>query len=134
MAKKDHNKASFIGNLGRDPEMRYTPSGKPVTNFSVAVNNQYPGADGETVKETLWVKAVTWGATAEAANKYLKKGMQVYIEGRIQPIKIWTGTDGEPRADLELTVSEMQFLSHKDGNGGSAPEIPGAPDPEDIPF
>lgn len=133
MAKKDHNKASFIGNLGRDPEMRYTPSGKPVTNFSVAVNNQFTGADGQPVKETLWVKAVTWGATAEAANKYLKKGMQVYIEGRIQPIKIWTGTDGEPRADLELTVSEMQFLSHKDGSGGSAPEIPGAPE-EDIPF
>jgi single-strand DNA-binding protein len=134
MAKKDHNKASFIGNLGRDPEMRYTPSGKPVTNFSVAVNNQYAGADGQVVKETLWVKAVTWGATAEAANKYLKKGMQVYIEGRINPIKIWTGTDGEPRADLELTVSEMQFLSHNDGSSGSAPEIPGAPDPEDIPF
>ena len=135
MAKKDHNKASFIGNLGRDPEMRYTPSGKPVTNFSVAVNNQFTGADGQVVKETLWVKAVTWGKQAEAANEYLKKGMQVYIEGRVQPIKIWTGTDGEPHADLELSVSEMQFLSRnsKDGVSASAPEIPGAPE-DDIPF
>jgi single-strand DNA-binding protein len=133
MAKKDHNKASFIGNLGCDPEMRYTPSGKPVTSFSVAVNNLYAGADGKTVKETLWVKAVTWGKQAEVANQYLKKGNQVYIEGRIQPIRIWTGTDGEPRADLELTVSEMQFLSHKDGSGDNIPEIPAAPE-EDIPF
>ncbi len=94
------------------------------------------GADGQPVKETLWVKAVTWNAAAEAANKYLKKGMQVYISGRIQPIKIWTGSDGEPRADLELTVSEMQFLSHKDEGDGnnSAPEIPGASDGNYIPF
>jgi single-strand DNA-binding protein len=133
MAKKDHNKASFIGNLGRDPEMRYTPSGKPFTSFSVAVNNQYPGADGKTVKETLWVKAVIWNKQAEVANQYLNKGQQVYIEGRIQPIRIWTGADGEPRADLELTVSEMQFLSHKDGSSDSVPEIPAAPE-EDIPF
>ena len=134
MSKRDHNKASFIGNLGRDPEMRFTPAGKAVANFSVAVNNQYTGADGQVVKETLWVKAVTWGNQAEVTNKYLKKGMQVYIEGRINPIKIWAGQDGESRADLELTVSEVQFLSHKDGDGnGSAPEIP-ADSEDDLPF
>jgi single-strand DNA-binding protein len=114
--------------------MRFTPAGKAVANFSVAVNNQYTGADGQVVKETLWVKAVTWGNQAEVTNKYLKKGMQVYIEGRINPIKIWAGQDGESRADLELTVSEVQFLSHKDGDGnGSAPEIP-ADSEDDLPF
>jgi single-strand DNA-binding protein len=138
MAKKDLNRFELIGNLGRDPEMRYVPSGKPVTSFSVAVNNQYTGANGETVKETLWVKAVTWGKQAEAANQYLKKGSKVYLAGRVQPIKIWNGQDGAPHADLELNVSEMQFLGGGNGEtasgGHEEPEFTtGAPE-EDIPF
>ena len=139
MAKKDLNRFELIGNLGREPEMRYTPSGKPVTSFPVAVNNQYENANGETVKETLWVKAVTWGKQAENAHNFLKKGGKVYLAGRVQPVKIWTGQDGTPHADLELNVSEMQFLGGGNGSeaasgGHEEPEFTtGAPD-KDIPF
>jgi len=71
----------IVGNLGRDPEVRYTPSGQPVTSFSVATNRQYTNNAGETIKETLWFRVSAWGKTAEVCNQYLKKGSKVLVEG-----------------------------------------------------
>ena len=136
----------IVGNLGKDPEMRYTPSGKPVTSFNVAVNHQYNDSDGETVKETYWFRCSAWGKTAEACNQYLKKGSKVYIEGLLtaDPAtggpQIWTAQDGTPRASFELTVKTIKFLDSRPANGTpaaaeQAPAAAGEPaeDP-DIPF
>lgn len=129
---RNHLKLSFIGNLGRDPEMRYTPDGKPVTSFSVAINNQYASAAGETVKETVWIKASAWGKLAEVTNQYLKKGSKVFVEGRIKPLRLWDGQDGEKHADIEVTIAEIEFLSAAQG----APEGPQGAEAEDadLPF
>ena len=77
----------IVGNLGRDPEMRYTPSGKPVTDFSVAVNRQYNGADGQPVKDVVWFKVSTWNRQAEICNEYLRKGAKVLVEGRLEYVR-----------------------------------------------
>jgi len=136
-------KLPIIGHLGRDPEMRYTPSGKAVTSFNVAVNNQFTGNDGEAVKETFWFRCSAWGKTAEVCNTYLKKGSKVYIEGLLSgdPVsggpRIWTAQDGTPRASFELSVRTIKFLDSRPANGSSPAEdqIPtGSGDDLDIPF
>jgi single-strand DNA-binding protein len=78
-----HTIIIIAGNVGRDPEMRYTPSGQPVTSFSVATNRQYTSSSGETVKETIWFRVTTWGKTAEVCNQYVKKGSKVLVEGTL---------------------------------------------------
>jgi single-strand DNA-binding protein len=136
----------LVGNVGRDPEMRYTPSGQPVTSFSVATNRQYTANSGETVKETIWFRVTTWGKTAEVCNQYVKKGSKVLVEGRLTPDantggpRVWTAQDGTPRASFEVTASTVRFLSSRgDGDGpGTGGEMGGgsfvgAPE-EDIPF
>lgn len=111
-------KVTIVGNVGRDPEMRYTPSGQPVTNFSVAVNRRYSAGDGETREETEWFTIDCWGKLAETANQYLQKGKQVYIEGRIK-LESWDDRNtGEKRQRMKVTATEMQFL----GQRGDAPE------------
>jgi len=126
---------TITGNLGHDPEMRYTPAGKAVTNFSVAVNRQYTGTDGQLVKETAWFKVSAWGKSAEACSKYLKKGSMVLVEGRLDydrntgGPKIWTAADGTPHADLGLIASVVRFLSPKDASAA-----PAADDGDDLPF
>lgn len=111
----------LAGNLGKAPEMRFTPAGKPVTSFSVAVSHQYTGANGQQVKETTWFKVVTWGKQAEVCNQYLEKGSKVLVEGRlsIDPAtggpKIWNAQDGSPRANFEVQASVVRFLSAKNG-------------------
>lgn len=133
----------IVGNLGRDPEMRFTPSGQAVTNFSVATNRQYNGADGQLVKETIWFRVSTWGKQAETCNQYLKKGSKVLIEGRLVPDKetggprIWTKQDGSAGASFEVSASTIRFLSSRgEDEGGSVPgEAPAhADDAGDIPF
>ena len=137
----------IVGNVGRDPEMRYTPSGQAVTSFSVATNRQYTNNNGETVKETIWFRVSAWGKQAEACNQYVKKGSKVLVEGRLtaDPAtggpRIWTGQDGAPRASFEVSAGTVRFLSPRsetEGGGmGSAPAMDeaGAPsDNEDIPF
>jgi single-strand DNA-binding protein len=131
----------IVGNLGRDPEMRYTPSGQAVTNFPVATNRQYTGSDGTQVKETVWFRISTWGKQAETCAQYLKKGSKVLIEGRLNADpatggpKIWTGQKG-PGASFEVTASTVRFLSSRgeeDGGfhgGEAAPMV----DDENIPF
>ena len=131
----------IVGNVGKDPEMRYTPSGQAVTSFSVATNRNYTTSTGEAVKETIWFRISTWGKTAEVCNQYVKKGSKVLIEGRLTPDKV-TGNprifkkgDGEPGANFEVTANTVRFLSSK-GDGGEAEHAHAdAPiDEQDIPF
>ncbi|MDP8905421.1 MAG: single-stranded DNA-binding protein [Chloroflexota bacterium] len=106
------NKCMIIGNLGRDPEMRYTPSGQAVTQFTVAVNRNYKDAQGERVEETEWFRVVTWGQQAEFAAEYLRKGNKVYVEGRLQT-RQWEGQDGQKRYTTELVANTIQNLERR---------------------
>lgn len=120
-------KVILIGNVGRDPEMRFTPSGAPVTSFTVAVNRRYKGQDGEQREETEWFSVDCWNRLAEVANEYLQKGKQVYIEGRIR-IDTWDDRNtGEKRARLKVTATDMQMLGSRDdqGAGGQFDRSPG---------
>lgn len=115
----------IVGNLGKDPEMRYLPSGQAVTSFSVAASHQYTANSGEQVKETIWFRVSTWGKQAEACNQYLKKGAKVLVEGRLTADKgtgaprVYTKQDGTAAATFEVTASTVRFLSPK--NEASAP-------------
>lgn len=106
------NKVMIIGNLGRDPEMRYTPSGRPVTTFSLATSRSWKNSSGESRSETEWFNIVAWGGLAEICNKYLKKGQQVYIEGRLQTRK-WEDDDGLKRSTTEVVAKEMVMLGDR---------------------
>ena len=132
----------IVGNLGKDPEMRFTPSGQAVTNFSVATNRQYTGNDGQPVKETIWFRVSTWGKQAETCNQYLRKGSKVLIEGRLVPDKetggprIWTKQDGTAGASFEVSASTIRFLSSRgeDEGGAVSGEAAHTDDAGDIPF
>jgi len=106
------NKLMIIGHLGRDPEMRYTPSGKPVTTFSVATSRTWHSADGERHEDTEWFNVVAWGGLAEICNQHLHKGMQVYVEGRLQTRR-WDDTEGNKHFTTELVAKEMIMLGEK---------------------
>ncbi len=135
----------IVGNLGKDPEMRYTPSGQAVTSFSVATSRQYTAGNGEQVKETVWFRVSAWGKTAEICNQYLKKGSKVLVEGRLTPDKatggprIYTRGDGSAGAQFEVTASTVRFLSSR-GETDSGPVAAGGmdmaelPPEDDIPF
>jgi single-strand DNA-binding protein len=115
---------TIVGNLGKDPEMRYTPSGQAVTSFTVATNRKYTGANGETVKETVWFRVSAWGKLGEVANQYLHKGSKVLVEGRLtaDPAtggpRVWTGQDGSMRASFEISAGVVRFLNSKDEDEG----------------
>jgi single-strand DNA-binding protein len=102
----------IIGNLGRDPEMRYTPSGRPVTTFSVATSRSWNTSDGERRTETEWFNVVAWGSLAEICKQYLSKGQQVYIEGRLQTRR-WEDDDGNKRTTTEVVAKEMVMLGNR---------------------
>ncbi len=116
----------IVGNVGRDPEMRYTPTGQAVTSFSVATNRQYTASNGEQVKETIWFRVTTWGKMAEICNQYLKKGTKVLVEGRLAPDRntggprIWTRQDGTVGASYEVTANTVRFLSPRQEEGESS--------------
>jgi len=128
----------IVGNLGRDPEMRYTPNGDPVTTLNVASNRQYSTSGGERVKETIWFRVTVWGKQAESANTYLSKGSSVLIEGRLQPDKetgnprTYTRNDGSTGASFEVTAQTVRFLTPR-GSSESSDNSQGFSD-EDIPF
>lgn len=103
------NKVMIIGNLGRDPEMRYTPSGKPVTSFSVATSRTWTTTDGDRREATEWFNVVAWRDLAEICNQYLAKGSKVYIEGRLQT-RSWEGPDGQKHYRTEVVADEMIVL------------------------
>jgi single-strand DNA-binding protein len=106
------NKVQIIGHLGRDPEMRYTPSGRPVTTFTVAVSRSWNTVDGERHNETEWFNVVAWGNLAEICKQYLNKGQQVYIEGRLQTRR-WDDKEGAKHTSVEVVANEMMMLGDR---------------------
>jgi len=146
-----YQKLVIVGNLGNDPEMRYTPNGQAVTNLSIATNRQYTANSGEKIKETTWFRVSVWGKQAEACNTYLKKGSKVLVEGRMTADsatggpRIWTANDGSSRASFEVTAQTVRFLSTRSedqaaGGGGGSNYGQGQnnmmppPSDDDIPF
>ena len=137
------NKIIVIGNLGRDPEMRYTPSGQSVTSFSIASNRRYTTSTGEQREETEWFNVTAWGKLGELCNQYLTKGRQVYVEGRLHS-RSYEGRDGQMRLANEITLSDVQFLGGTGGSGEDRPpygpdsgmgdEAPPMDDVDDLPF
>ena len=129
----------LAGNLGRDPEMRFSPSGQPVTNMSIATNRQYTDNNGQRVKETTWFRVSVWGKQAEACNQYLKKGSMVLVTGRLtqDPAtggpRVWNAQDGTPKASFEINAQEVKFLSSRDDASQSQQPQSGnfAPPPDD---
>ena len=120
------NKVMIIGNLGRDPEMRYTPSGQAVTQFTVAVNRNYRGQDGNWQEETEWFRVVAWAQLGERAAENLRKGMKVYVEGRLQT-RQWEDQQGQKRYTTELIANQVTNLDRRpreEGEGGFAPPFP----------
>jgi single-strand DNA-binding protein len=118
------NKVMIIGNLGRDPEMRYTPSGRPVTTFTVATSRSWNTADGERHTDTEWFNVVAWGNLAEICKQYLTKGQQAYIEGRLQTRR-WEDKEGVKHATVEIVATEMMMLGERrETNHGPAGEEP----------
>lgn len=131
------NKVMIIGNLGSEPEMRFTPGGNPVTSFSVATNRVYNTPEGERKEETEWFNVVTWSRLAETCNQFLTKGQRVYAEGRLHT-RMWESQDGQKHSRPELIANRVIFLDKK-----AAMPVPGEKtedaeagglEPQDIPF
>lgn len=112
------NKVMIIGRLGRDPEMRYTPSGRPVTTFSVATSRSWNTGEGERRTETEWFNVVAWGSLAEICKQYLNKGQQVYVEGRLQT-RYWDDAEGNKHFSTEIVANEMIMLGDRRDNNQS---------------
>jgi single-strand DNA-binding protein len=136
------NKVILIGNLGRDPELRYTQGGQAVANFTLATNERFSTKDGDKQERTEWHRIVAWGRTGELCAQYLSKGRSVYIEGRLQT-REWEDKEGQKRRTTEIVANTVQFLGGRGegGSGGPAPSIGeggfdsgGSPPPDDVPF
>ena len=117
------NKVLLIGHLGRDPEMRYTPNGRPVTTFSLATSRNWSSANGERHSETEWFNIVAWGNLAEICKQHLTKGMQVYVEGRLRT-RQWEDSEGTKHHGIEVVANEMMILGDRRELTGSQPVIP----------
>ena len=140
------NKMLVIGNVGTDPEMRYTPNGNPVTSFRLATGRTYTTADGERHQDTEWFTVVAWNQLAEQCNQFLTKGRRVYVEGRLKS-NSWTGTDGQTRFRNEIIADRVLFLDRgaltvtegagaptaTEGDGGVETDGP-ASDAEELPW
>ena len=116
------NKIILVGNLGRDPELRYTPQGTPVCSFTVATNEKRKDRAGEMQDVTTWFRVTLWGRQAETASQYLTKGRPVYIEGRLR-LEEYTDKDGNKRQSLEVNASDLQFI----GGRGDEPHVSASP-------
>ena len=116
-----YQKIFLAGNLGQDPELRYTPNGTPVTRFSVATNETWTGQDGQQQERTIWWRVSVWGQQGEAVSEYLSKGSQVFIEGRMDPDpetgdpRLWTGRDGQSHASFEIIAQRVRFIGRRGG-------------------
>lgn len=137
------HKVLLVGNLGRDPEMRYTPSGTPVTNLSVATNEAWTDSAGQRQERTIWWRVSVFGKQAEACNEYLKKGRQVLVEGRINADpktggpRIYQRQDGTAGASFEVTAMNVRFLGSRTDSGAAAADYEGGEPPaeeSEIPF
>ncbi len=111
------NKVILIGNLGSDPEVKYTPNGAPVANFSLATNESWNDKDGQRQERTEWHRLVLWSKLAEIAGQYLKKGAKIYVEGRLQT-RSWDDQSGQKRYMTEIVVNDMQMLDSRGEGGG----------------
>lgn len=118
------NKVILVGNLGRDPEVRYLPSGDPVANITIATSSRYKGKDGNMVEETEWHRVTFFGKLAEIVSQYLKKGRSVYVEGRLKTRK-YTDKDGVEKYATDIIANEMQMLGGREGMGGPSGEDDG---------
>ena len=134
-----YQKLILIGRLGRDPEMRYTPDGTPVTNFSVATDRRWTDANGQQQSRTVWFRVTAWRRLAETCNQFLTKGRLVMVEGEVQEPKPYQGRDGTWRCSLDVTANVVRFLSGRgeapapgleEEAGGAAETV----DEEEIPF
>jgi single-strand DNA-binding protein len=125
----------IIGHLGRDPEMRYTPSGKPVTTFTVATSRSWNSTDGERHTETEWFNVVAWGNLAEICKQYLVKGQQVYVEGRLQTRR-WEDNDGGKHTSVEIVANEMMMLGDRReaANTSAAADLSEETNEDEYPF
>ncbi|MBI4282572.1 MAG: single-stranded DNA-binding protein [Chloroflexi bacterium] len=129
------NRIMVIGNLGTDPEMRYTPSGNPVTSFRIATTRTYTTSDGERQQDTEWFTVVAWNQLAELCNQYLSKGRRAYVDGRLHS-RSWEGADGKTRFNNEIIADRVLFLDRQPASPSSTTEDPGAStlEAEDLPF
>ncbi len=125
------NKVILVGHLGTDPELRYTQSGSPVTNFRLATNERWTGQDGQANERTTWHNIVVWGKQAEIAHKYLSKGREIYLEGRIQT-REYDDKEGNKKTAFEIVLSSLQFLGRGNRSDGGAAEE--GDDKEVLPF
>ena len=130
------NKMLVIGNVGTDPEMRYTPNGNPVTSFRLATSRTYTTGEGERREETEWFTVSAWNRLAERCNQYVTKGMRLYVEGRLKSDS-WTGNDGQLRFSNEIVANNVQFLDRREqameGGDGEASAAP-VEDADDLPW
>ena len=127
------NKVMIIGNLGRDPEIRYTSGGKPVTTFSVACSRSWVTSSGDRREATEWFNVVAWGNLAEICNQYLRKASRVYVDGHLQT-RNWEDTDGHRHYRTELVANEMLILDSRPGNIPRQSDYQYADDEPDLPF
>jgi single-strand DNA-binding protein len=134
-----YQSTTILGNVGSSAEMRYTPSGVPVTNFSVAVNRRWTTTDGQQQEKTTWFRVTTWRKLAEVCGEYVHKGMQVLVVGEIEEPNVYTAKDGTQRSNLELTANTVRFVGGKRDEGDQdAPrqqvETPVLAELDEIPF
>ncbi|HYV49362.1 MAG TPA: single-stranded DNA-binding protein [Myxococcaceae bacterium] len=120
MAGGGVNKVILIGNLGRDPEVRFTPSGQAVANFTVATNESWTDKQGQKQERTEWHRIVVWGKLAELCGEYLSKGRQCFVEGRLQT-REWTDKEGKKNYTTEVVAQNVQFLGGRGENAGPRP-------------
>jgi len=126
-----YQQITLIGNLGADPELRYTQSGTPVTSLRVATNRRWRAQDGTTQEETVWFRVSVWQRQAEACNQYLTKGQRVLVVGEMREPSTWTDQEGNARASLEVRARNVEFLTPRGEGQGPAPE---QGEEEEIPF
>lgn len=126
------NRVFLIGNLTRDPELRYLPSGQAVTTFTIAVNRSYTAGTGERKEETSFIRVVVWARRAEVCNEYLRKGSPVFVEGRFQS-RTWEAQDGTKRSSIEVVANNVQFLGRapRAAEGETTVQLPEEPLPEE---
>jgi single-strand DNA-binding protein len=128
-----YQQITLVGNLGRDPEMRYAPSGSPVTNFSVATSRGWTGEDGQRQEKTVWFRVAAWQRLAETCNQYLSKGSRVMVVGEVEEPYVWTDESGNSRASLQVRARTVQFLSSRAEAGEQSDGQPVYADGENAP-
>ena len=121
----NYNKVFLMGNLTRDPQLRYTPNKQAVCDFGIAINRKWKGADGQMHEEVCFVDCTAWAGRAEAISKYLTKGQPIFVEGRLN-FRTWDGPDGKKRSKLDVVIEQFQFIGSKGGGQGGRPAAPAA--------